>query len=160
MRVYYDTEFLEDGHTIDLISIGMVDELGREYYAINDDADWERIEKDPWLMKNVVAKMGSQDPQPKAQIAEEVKEYLSRYLGDLELWAWYGAYDHVAYAQLFGKMIDLPEGFPMFTHDLKQIDSMLGGKSYPYQGPGLHNALEDAKHLKEKYDSLVDRGFL
>ena len=34
MRIFYDTEFLEDGKTIDLISIGMVAEDGREYYAV------------------------------------------------------------------------------------------------------------------------------
>lgn len=54
MNIYYDTEFLEDGATISLISIGMVAEDGREYYAINHDAPWERISKHTWLMSNVV----------------------------------------------------------------------------------------------------------
>ena len=36
MRYFYDTEFLEDGETIDLISIGIVAEDGREYYAVTD----------------------------------------------------------------------------------------------------------------------------
>ena len=40
MRYFYDTEFLEDGETIDLISIGIVAEDGREYYAVNLNADW------------------------------------------------------------------------------------------------------------------------
>lgn len=31
MRYFYDTEFIEDGHTIELISIGVVAEDGREY---------------------------------------------------------------------------------------------------------------------------------
>lgn len=35
MRYFYDTEFIEDGHTIDLISIGVVAEDGRSYYAIS-----------------------------------------------------------------------------------------------------------------------------
>lgn len=55
MTVYcYDTEFLEDGNTIELISIGIVCEDGREYYAVNHDADWKRIETDDWLMANVI----------------------------------------------------------------------------------------------------------
>ncbi|WP_100458737.1 3'-5' exoribonuclease [Mycobacteroides abscessus] len=55
MTIYcYDTEFLEDGRTIDLISIGIVCEDGREYYAVNSEADWDRIRKDDWLMDNVV----------------------------------------------------------------------------------------------------------
>lgn len=33
MKYFLDTEFHEDGKTIDLISIGIVAEDGREYYA-------------------------------------------------------------------------------------------------------------------------------
>ena len=54
MRIFYDTEFLEDGRTIDLISIGMVAEDGREYYAVTSDADWDRIRKHDRLIRNVV----------------------------------------------------------------------------------------------------------
>jgi hypothetical protein len=54
VRIFYDTEFLEDGHTIDLISIGMVAEDNREFYAVNRDAPWDRIRDHPWLMTHVV----------------------------------------------------------------------------------------------------------
>lgn len=67
MRYAYDTEFLEDGSTIELISIGIVAEDGREYYAVNADFRWDRIAKrrwypprrwdvrEPWLLENVVS---------------------------------------------------------------------------------------------------------
>lgn len=35
MRYFFDTEFYEDGKTIDLVSIGIVAEDGRELYAVN-----------------------------------------------------------------------------------------------------------------------------
>ena len=54
MRIFYDCEFLEDGKTIDLISIGLIAEAGDEYYAVNSDMPIERIESHGWLMKNVV----------------------------------------------------------------------------------------------------------
>lgn len=54
MKIYYDTEFIEDGATIDLISIGMVAEDGREYYAVSSDAGWEKIKASDWLVRNVV----------------------------------------------------------------------------------------------------------
>jgi hypothetical protein len=54
MRIFYDCEFLEDGKTIDLISIGLIAEAGDEYYAVNLDMPIERIESHGWLMKNVV----------------------------------------------------------------------------------------------------------
>ena len=38
-RFFYDTEFIEDGTTIDLVSIGVVDETGREFYAVSTQFD-------------------------------------------------------------------------------------------------------------------------
>lgn len=55
----YDTEFLDDGSTIDLISIGIVCEDGREYYAVNSDMPRERISRDDWLCQNVVPHLPS-----------------------------------------------------------------------------------------------------
>lgn len=57
MRFWYDTEFLEDGKTIELISIGFVAEDGREYYAVNEEAPWKRIAKNDWLVRNVVSSL-------------------------------------------------------------------------------------------------------
>lgn len=58
MKIWYDTEFLDDGKTIELISIGMVAEDGREFYAVTEDvaagALHDRVLHHPWLMKNVV----------------------------------------------------------------------------------------------------------
>jgi hypothetical protein len=54
-RFWYDTEFIEDGRTIELISIGIVaDDGGREYYAVNADAPWDRIKSNDWLVRNVL----------------------------------------------------------------------------------------------------------
>ena len=38
-RYFYDCEFIEDGRTIDLVSIGVVDEHGREFYAVSTEFD-------------------------------------------------------------------------------------------------------------------------
>ncbi len=38
-RYFYDCEFIEDGRVIDLVSIGVVDEHGREFYAISTEFD-------------------------------------------------------------------------------------------------------------------------
>lgn len=166
MRCYYDTEFLEDGRTIDLISIGMVREDGAELYYVNRDAPWGRIKKNEWLMANVVPSL----PQPhgdwrnhmpkrwlidfhnpavqsKKFIADAVRGFLTGDGREPELWAWYGAYDHVVLAQLWGRMIDLPPGVPMWTNDLRQERYRLGDPPVPEQPDGVHNALADARHL-------------
>jgi hypothetical protein len=177
-RYFYDTEFLEDGRTIDLISIGIVADDGRELYLVNRDAPWKRIKKHEWLMANVVPGLPKphgdwilhmpkrwlfdfHNPAVKGRdaIAERVERFL---LGDdlethadLELWADYGAYDHVALCQLFGPMVALPPGIPMFTHDFQQAHRRAGNPPMPQQEAGLHNALADARHLKACFDTLA-----
>lgn len=164
MKIFYDTEFLEDGVTIELISIGMVAEDGREYYAVNRDMPVRRIRKHAWLMEHVVPSLprghGDRrltmpnrwlydyvDPVVKrqARIASEVAAFIQA-TPDPQLWAWYAAYDHVALCQLWGRMIDLPDGVPMFTNDLKQEAVRLGSPVMPEQGQGEHHALADARH--------------
>ncbi|TVT34380.1 polyadenylate-specific 3'-exoribonuclease AS, partial [Amycolatopsis rhizosphaerae] len=121
MRFFYDTEFIEDGVTIDLVSIGVVDERGREFYAVSTDFDPAKA--GPWVRENVLDKLPS--PADKAwrsrsQIRADLLEFFGKPSGGIELWAWYAAYDHVALAQLWGAMPDLPRQLPRFTRDLRQ----------------------------------------
>lgn len=153
----YDTRFLEDGYTIDLISIGIVCDDGREYYAVNFDADWGRIQKDDWLIDNVSIgqvkngewpNMRDARVKPKWVIANEVREFIleSPRSGDTpHLWSYYGAYDYVALVQLFGKMTSIPDGIPMFTHELKQLMETMPGSWEPPPNGGEHDALADAR---------------
>lgn len=252
MKYFIDTEFLEGTQdktifgikygktkpTIDLISIGIVAEDGREYYAISKDFNlkeaWNRYDlkinkhfpqgseynKEYWIRDNVlfsiwkdlVAKdvqwykdmwrkvptyTGAYNPKDhyfnysnlkrlindygktNKQIAEEVKEFvyicsnLSNQIEDyqikywgkeipIEFYAYYADYDWVAFCWLFGKMLDLPEGFPMYCNDLKQeldrldkihspLTSIKKLKEFPLQ-TNEHNAIADARWNKELYD--------
>lgn len=172
MRYFYDTEFIEDGRTVDLISIGIVADDGREFYAVNADMPVARIMRHDWLRQNVVPSLpivkhdgirpfrrpfldsSHPDVQPRTRIARAVRDFILGTDPDelpyVELWADYGAYDHVALCQLFGTMMDLPEGMPMFTHDIQQAASARGlsYKDLPGQESGQHNALADARHVK------------
>lgn len=158
MLYWYDTEFHEDGETIDLISIAIVAEDGREYYAVNDSADWGRIRENEWLMKNVVPQLPAQqeiDPYWKFHevIADEVRDFLL-FDKKPKLWGWYSAYDHVVLCQLWGKMIDLPSGIPMFTHDLRSMMTTKQAMELPKQPSGVHDALADARHLRTRYKAF------
>lgn len=51
--------------------------------------------------------------------------------------------------QLFGPMIDLPDGIPMWTNDLRQEVARLGDPRMPEQEHGAHNALADARHNRD-----------
>ena len=52
MKYFFDTEFIEDGKTIDLISIGIVAEDGRELYLLNYDCDHSMASD--WVKANVL----------------------------------------------------------------------------------------------------------
>lgn len=275
MKYYIDTEFLEGTQkenfpislfrkntppTIDLISIGIVSEDGREYYEISKDFNlkeaWNRfdlketspakkrlgfyVEEIYWIRENVLMpiffelaerefhnvhfkdewayegkvvdlevfksnkvwtsnftwfkKLIKKYGKTNKQIAQEVKNfcYLDKETKDnggqfvsgsfipnqypnIELYGYYSAYDHVALCWLFGKMMDLPKGFPMYCKDLKQIldekaieydddqysNLSLDGKinylktnsKYPKQS-NEHNALEDARWNKQLHEFL------
>jgi hypothetical protein len=181
-RYFYDTEFLEDGRTIDLISIGIVaDDDGREYYAVQQQTrkQWKRLHRHDWLRKNVLPGLprihgdrrfhvpyrsnplaldfDAPEMKPREQIRVEVRDFILAGGSDVELWADYAAYDHVALCQLFGTMMDLPGGMPMWTHDFQQEWERLGRPELPQQPSGWHNALADARHLKTQFDALDGR---
>lgn len=217
-KYFLDTEFLEGTQkerfpislfrkntapTIDLISIGLVAEDGRELYLISKDFNldeaWNRFQveeqtpyekqhgfegrKTYWIRENVLKpiwidlllnyeaeytflkgdtydayekelKEGKHDHnftqkslkallnrygKTSKEISREVAEFCNCSVifsekGQMhassndefysktktEFYAYYADYDWVAFAWLFGKMMDLPKGFPMYCKDLKQ----------------------------------------
>jgi hypothetical protein len=225
MKYFLDIEFLEGTQktlfsktkpTIDLISIGVVCEDGREYYAISKDFNlkeaWNRYDRAEqtmfekqndfkerkvyWIRENVLRsiwiekckegftlgnspmtskgieelftyknfkKLISKYGKTNKQIAEEIKEFI--YFkeptiikenldkgyeqakidcnGKPEFYAYYADYDWVVFCWLFGKMIDLPKGFPMYCRDLKQM---------------LDEHFKIDKDLSEYIDSCLDTG--
>lgn len=191
MRYFYDLEFLEDGRTVDLISIGIVAEDGREFYAVAEEAGkgtlHRRITAHRWLMENVVPQLplarsadgtrlngglgllaatprfeldkGHLVVLPRRVIAKQVQAFLCAERGDVELWAYYGAYDHVCLMQLWGPMIAKPDRLPMWTHDINQLAERVGVDGerivLPEQPAGHHNALDDARHVKAMWDYLT-----
>ena len=241
MKYFLDTEFLEGTQktlfgktkpTIDLISIGIVCEDGREYYAISKDFNlkeaWNRYDikieqvsgdmrnhypsgikhKVYWLRENVLKnifpeKVGMNYIQFKRlvnhfgksneQIAKEIKHFVANRpiennkeqwildydTKDVQFYGYYADYDWVVFCWLFGRMIDLPKGFPMYCIDLKQtlddyadinyciaknlsvmnssfedkLNELKSHKNYPKQ-TNEHNALADARWNYQLYKFL------
>lgn len=229
-KYFYDTEFLEGTqkrrigglelpkffdtkNTIDLISIGIVSEDNREYYAVSKDFNlkeaWNRYDLETeqvyvdmrnifpngrkkkvyWIRGNVlkpifnewmrehngnIVRLGLPIPlesnkftyknfkkwlqikgKSNKEISKDIIDFVnpdlmwpvssynnselksggrldehfnkhnvtsdgSYYYAQPEFYGYYSSYDHVVICCLFGKMIDLPKGFPMHTIDLKQ----------------------------------------
>jgi len=171
MKYWLDTEFIEDGRTIDLISIGIVAEDGREFYAESVDVDLSKA--NAWVRDNVIVHLWSQyiDKHQaniwsrdggrggflsRADIASEVRRFCDPDVhGKPEFWGYYADYDWVVLCQLFGTMVDLPKRWPMYCRDIKQWADELGNPELPEQGKGEHHALADAKWNRQAWEFLA-----
>lgn len=156
-RYFIDTEFIEDGKTIDLISIGIVCSDGREYYAVNQDAQLHRANY--WVRENVLPHLPSYDHKAwrsRDLIRANVRDFVLNEFVDMpEFWGYCADYDWVAICQLFGTMTCLPDTFPKFCMDLKQLSVMLGSPPHPPEPKNAHNALADARWNRDLYDHLT-----
>ncbi len=203
MKYFIDSEFVDDGRTIDLISIGIVAEDGRELYLQSCEFDPRYASE--WVNANVITHLAicPHCTQPelsryanhipemirsqilslsgheihgqctferitpemrtigayadcfwrtRSQIKNEILAFMDiEQYGKPELWGYYSSYDHVAFCQVFGTMIDLPNGFPMLTYDLRQWLDMQGMKDVCQPDDAPHHALEDARWIAQTY---------
>src|SRR5262245_61681717 len=123
-----DTEFMEDGYGIDLISIGVVAEDGRTFYKQVVEADHSRSntfvfhnvlphlndcpsgrgKREHWGLMSQKDWQCDMSPCPwlfRGQIAAALKAFVGP---DPQFIGYYCAYDWVAICQMFGSMCALP----------------------------------------------------
>jgi hypothetical protein len=233
MNYYLDTEFIEDftppclvipgfkkekpKHYIDLISIGLVSEDDREYYAVSKDfnlkhvwnkydTEWSgQLGEEPikvyWLRENVLRPLWlhlrkqisagqkyytsswetftyshlkqliAQFGKSNKQIAKEIEDFTGqvKFRGLLKenpdpvdtpvFYGYYADYDWVLFCSLFGRMLDLPKGYPMFCFDLKQSMQELGltkeWKEKHVPDNNIHHALLDARWNQQLHKEIV-----
>ena len=77
MRYFYDTEFIDDGRTIELISIGVAAEDGREYYAISTEFNPDRAGQ--WVRRHVLPKL----PSPASQLWRSRRQILQPFFASI-----------------------------------------------------------------------------
>jgi 3' exoribonuclease, RNase T-like len=153
VRYFYDTEFIDNGRIIDLISIGVAAEDGREYYAVSSEFDERAAGR--WVRANVLPKL----PPPASSLwrsRRQIRLDLEDFFGidgdePIELWAWVGAYDHVVLCQLWGPMTALPPAMPRFTRELRQYWEERGCPRMPPRPRDSHDALVDAQHNLRRF---------
>jgi hypothetical protein len=105
-RLWFDTEFIDDGRTVSLLSIGVVRDDGSVYYA--EPAEADRSAANPWVRAHVLPLLTG-PVLPRAEIAKQVREFAG---SSPEWWASFGAYDWVLLCQLYGPLEDHPPGWP------------------------------------------------
>lgn len=184
MKYFIDTEFHEyqkNGiDTIELISLGMVREDGTRLYLVSKEFDIEAASRNPWLMRHVLCPIAetvhnAHNPGSLASAfnkigftREGIKDQIRLFIGkdEPQFYGYYADYDWVVFCWIFGRMIDLPSGYPMYCRDLKQmldewcektgipIETVRAMGNYP-QLVNEHTAIDDAMWNLELYKFLV-----
>jgi len=150
VRYWLDTEFIEYPCTIDLISVGLVAEDGQEFYAESAEVDWSKAS--PWVLDNVRPHLTG-PVYDRTELRDRIREFIGPERP--ELWGYFCDYDWVAFCWLFGSMVDLPPGWPMYAMDIKQWAHALGSPRLPEQGKGEHHALADARWNRSAWQALA-----
>lgn len=155
-----DAEFLENGKTIELISIAFVTPDGKEFYAVDSSAPLVAAYRHTFLRNNVLPTLPiTKGPAPRwdydhpdakyIMTRAEIRRGILGLINEVvrpQIWSWYDWYDHVVMAQLWGTMLQLPMAHNMWTNDIRQEWQRLGFPALPQQEQdGHHNALVDAR---------------
>lgn len=192
-QYFIDSEFIDDGETIDLISIGIVASDGRSYYA--QSVEFDHRKASDWVKENVLIHLWMcpwAEPSRKGvpglyrtdkayhrphgqcvdqhrgivhncpwRTREQIKHDLVTFLnpemyGKPEFVGWCAGYDWVALCQLFGTMLDLPNGWPHYIKDLQYLldECDLSDDQLPPQQDQVHNALADAHYTQQLWRFL------
>lgn len=161
MRYYLDTEFDDDVSTgrINLISIGLVCEDGREFYAVSNEFNPETC--NDWVKANVLPQLTSHGDiwLSRSTIRDAIQNFISDDRDTVEIWAYYASYDWVVFCQLWKEMTNLPKHFPKFVRDLKTyaLDIGYGGrfKDLLPDTDHRHHALADARWNRDIHKILL-----
>jgi len=151
VKYWLDTEFIERPPTIDLISIGIVAEDGREFYAESSEVDWSKASR--WTLQNVRPQLDG-GGMPQEIIGNAVRRF-TEHDPDPVFWGYFPAYDWVVFSWLFGGMLELPFHFPQLCLDIKQWAIELGNPELPPQLGARHHALADARWTREAWALLA-----
>jgi hypothetical protein len=151
MKYWIDTEFIERPCTIDLISIGLVAEDGREFYAESNEVDWSKASQ--WTLQTVRPQL-SGEGMPREDIGYAVRRFMDSDKDPI-FWGYFPAYDWVVFSWLFGNMDELPFHFPQLCLDIKQWAIALGDPELPQQTGVRHHALADARWTRDAWAFLA-----
>ena len=132
-----------------MISVGLVAEDGREFYAESSEVDWSKANR--WTFENVRPQIDGKACRGRDRLwRPPVTE------GDEHpvFWGYFPAYDWVAFTWLFGSMAELPFHYPQLCLDIKQWAIELGDPELP-RNRAQHHALADARWTREAWTFLA-----
>jgi len=176
-KIFFDTEFTGLHQNTTLISIGLISECGKTFYA--ELTDYDKAQIDEWLQKNVIDNLELQNTRPQISRynkhtelteiysdTEMLKIELTKWLkqfNNVEIWSDCLAYDWVLFNQIFGHAFNIPENVYYIPFDIctlfkiKGVDPDISREEFSgsQEVENKHNALFDAKVIKLCYERLM-----
>jgi hypothetical protein len=173
-RYFLSTHFIENGHPapLDLITIALVGEDGRELYLGNSECDFSAASDYVW--DNVLDPLGFKPLDPTLPVVgddasgfgfwrtrEQLEIALTEFFvpdieagDDIEIWSFYAATHWAAFYGLFGRLVDLPLGMPVSCYDLRQWHMHLDNPQCIAQGNMNHDSLNNARWILGAWKEL------
>lgn len=182
-RVFFDTEFTGLHQSTTLISIGMVSDDGRTFYA--ELNDYDKTQVDGWIREHVIHNLKHRNTTAefiatttrgdiemlgnREQVRNAIVDWLEPY-EQVQLVSDVCHYDMVLFISLFGGAFDLPEKIAPVCVDVNQIlaeyfgisdreafyrsrEEFIAEHDVEIEGE-KHNALYDAKVIREMFRIL------
>jgi hypothetical protein len=148
-NLFFDTEFTGLHQKTTLISIGILSECGRTFYA--ELTDYDKSELDEWLQTNVIANLMMHEPEVGEEeyyaatrhssnphgndlyesysvqlrcnmpkLKDELSKWLSQF-NHVKMWSDCLAYDWVLFCNIFGTARDLPSNVYYIPFDIATL---------------------------------------
>ena len=181
-KIFLDTEFTGLHKNTTLISIGLVSECGKTFYAEFNDYDYVQV--DDWIKDNVLnnllyrgiyqtlegTKQTVSYKSGKSNIKEKLEEWLTQFK-EVEIWSDCLAYDWILFCDIFGGAFNIPKNIYYIPFDIctsfkelgidpdigreEFVDHLVKVDTAEHWGATVkHNALWDAYVIRECYKKL------
>jgi len=176
-KLFFDTEFTGLHQKTTLISIGIVSDCGKTFYA--EFTDYDKKQVDEWLQTNVIDNLYLSVMDNNASLnewrlianTEAIKEALERWIEQFEsvqVWSDCLSYDWVLFCQIFGHAFKIPKNVYYIPFDICPLllqaegDADVSREEYAEKyievgGGKKHNALWDAYVIKACYNRLMSQ---
>jgi len=173
VKVFFDTEFTGLHQNTTLISIGLIAENGKTFYAEFDDYDKTQVSE--WIRTNVIDNLIIHPDRKhyyrvtdndeiylgnSEHITDKLQEWLSN-LGEVEIWSDCLHYDWMLFINLWGNAFAIPSNVYYIPFDIctlmkiKGVDPDINREEFAGIEGAKHNALHDAKVIKACYEKLM-----
>jgi hypothetical protein len=179
-KIFFDTEFTGLHQKTTLISIGLISECGKTFYA--ELFDYDELQIDEWIKTNVIENLIlKEDPWTTIEDKKtgdiqhfgdidslhiELIKWLDQF-GEIEMWSDCLTYDWMLFNQIFGHAFNIPENVYYIPFDIctsfreKGIDpdisreEFVGEITIPRKFKKIkHNAMWDAFIIRECHNKL------